>query len=100
MFISRNRVNELMELGQRAEDEELPTFDILREIMEHYRKGIDYLTLLTEVNIARRTHRRLVASPLRLSLLLPARRCLGLRRQEALSGLRPQQAEVSEEVST
>ena len=62
MFISRNRVNELMELGQRAEDEELPTFDILREIMEHYRKGIDYLTLLTEVNIARRTHRRLVAS--------------------------------------
>ena len=62
MFISRNRVNELMELGQRAENEELPTFDILREIMEHYRKGIDYLTLLTEVNIARRTQRRLVAS--------------------------------------
>ena len=62
MFISRNRVNELMELGQRAEDEELPTFDILREIMEHYRKGIDYLTLLTEVNIARRTPRRMVAS--------------------------------------
>ena len=51
MFISRNRVNELMELGQRAEDEELRS-GILREIMEHYRKGIDYLTLLTEVNIA------------------------------------------------
>jgi len=62
MFISRNRVNELLDLGRRAEDEELPTFDIMREIMEHYRKGIEYLTLLTEVNIARRTRRRVVAS--------------------------------------
>jgi hypothetical protein len=62
MFISRNRVNELMELGRRAEDDELPTFDILREIMEHYRKGIEYITLLTEVNIARRTTRRMTAS--------------------------------------
>lgn len=62
MFISRNRVNELMELGRRAEDDEIPTFDILREIMEHYRKGIEYITLLTEANIARRTTRRMVAS--------------------------------------
>ena len=62
MFISRNRVNELIDLGQRADTEELPTFDILREIMEHYRKGIEYVTLLTEVNVARRTTRRMVAS--------------------------------------
>jgi hypothetical protein len=62
MFISRNRVNELIELGRRADTEELPTFDILREIMEHYRKGIEYITLLTEANIARRTTRRMVAS--------------------------------------
>ncbi|MEP6756441.1 MAG: hypothetical protein ABJA67_13130 [Chthonomonadales bacterium] len=62
MFISRNRVNELMELGRRAEDEELPTFEIAREIMEHYRKGIEFITLLTEVNISRRSSRRLVAS--------------------------------------
>ena len=62
MFISRNRVNELMELGRRAEDEELPTFEIAREIMEHYRKGIEFITLLTEVNISRRATRRLVAS--------------------------------------
>jgi hypothetical protein len=62
MFISRNRINELVELGQRAETEELPTFDILREIMEHYRKGIEYITLLTEANISRRTTRRMVAS--------------------------------------
>lgn len=62
MFISRNRVNELVELGRRADDGELPTFDILREIMEHYRKGIEFITLLTETNISRRTTRRMVAS--------------------------------------
>lgn len=62
MFISRNRVNELMELGRRADDDELPSFDILREIMEHYRKGIEFITLVTEANIARRTTRRMVAS--------------------------------------
>jgi len=62
MFISRNRVNELIDLGQRAEAEELPTFDILREIMEHYRKGIEYITLLPEVTISRRITRRMVAS--------------------------------------
>ncbi len=62
MFISRNRVNELLELGQRADAEELPTFEIQREIMEHYRKGIEFQTLLTEINISRRVTRRLVAS--------------------------------------
>lgn len=62
MFISRNRVNELLDLGNRAQDEELPSFDVVREIMEHYRKGIEFLTLHTEVNIARRTTRRMVAS--------------------------------------
>ena len=62
MFVSRNRVMELQELGQRAEAEELPTFEILREIMEHYRKGIEFITAMTEVNIARRASRRSVAS--------------------------------------
>ncbi len=62
MFISRNRVNELLALGERAETEGLPTFDIAREIMEHSRKGLEFLTLLTETNIVRRTHRHLLAS--------------------------------------
>jgi hypothetical protein len=62
MFISRNRVTELLELGRRAEEEEMPTFEIVREIMEHYRKGIEFITVLTETNIARRTPRRMVAS--------------------------------------
>jgi len=62
MFISRNRINELLELQQRAETEQLPNFEILRHIMEHYRKGIEYLTLLTEANVVRRMKRRMVAS--------------------------------------
>lgn len=62
MFVSRNRVNELLELAQRAEDEALPTFEILKQILEHYRKGIEYITALTEVNIVRRCTRGTVAS--------------------------------------
>jgi len=62
MFVSRNRVNDLLELRARAEAEELPTFEILRTIMEHYRKGIEFITALTEVGIVRRSRRRMVAS--------------------------------------
>lgn len=62
MFVSRNRLQELMALGQRAEEEGLPTFDILAAIMEHYRKGIEFVTAHTELNIARRTRRHMVAS--------------------------------------
>lgn len=64
MFISRNRINELLALQERADTEELTTYDIMREIMEHYRKGIEFITLLTEVNVVRRTTRRMVASVL------------------------------------
>jgi hypothetical protein len=64
MFISRNRINELLALHERAEAEGMSAFEIMQEIMEHYRKGIEYLTLLTEVNIVRRTTRRLIASVL------------------------------------
>ncbi len=62
LFFSRNRMNELVELQQRAEDEQLPTYELVREIMEHYKKGIEFLTLQTEVNIIRRVPRRLTAS--------------------------------------
>ncbi len=62
MFISRNRINELLELQERAETDDISTFDVMREIMEHYRKGIEFITLLTEVNVVRRTPRRMIAS--------------------------------------
>lgn len=62
MFISRNRINELMALRERAEAEDLSTFEIMQVIMEHYRKGIEFITLLTELNVVRRATRRLAAS--------------------------------------
>ena len=62
MFISRNRINELLILQEKAETEELSNYDIVREIMEHYRKGIEFLTLHTELNVVRRATRRLAAS--------------------------------------
>ena len=62
MFISRNRLNDLILLQERAEEQELPTFEVVREIMEHYRKGIEFITLHTEVNIVRRVTRKMVAS--------------------------------------
>lgn len=73
MFVSRNRVSDLLELRVRAESEELPTFEILRTILEHYRKGIEFITALTEVCIVRRVRRRMVAS------LLSAYHCFYMR---------------------
>ena len=42
----------------------ISTYDIVRRILDHYRKGCSFLTLLTEVNLVRRTPRRLLASVL------------------------------------
>ncbi|MDW8207989.1 MAG: hypothetical protein RMJ43_09150 [Chloroherpetonaceae bacterium] len=64
MFISDNRIQELLKLQERAEQDGLSTFDIMRAIMEHSRKGIEFVTLHTEVNVVRRVARRLVASNL------------------------------------
>lgn len=60
MYIPSARYEKLLELQQRAE--ELSTYQIMVEIMKHYPKGVDYLTLLTEVNVVRRTKRYLIAS--------------------------------------
>ena len=63
VFISPARFEELTE--RRAEVEAgspISTYDIVRQILDHYRKGATFLTLLTEVNAVRRTPRRLLTS--------------------------------------
>lgn len=63
VFVTPNRFTELAQF--RAEVETGPvisTYDIIRRILDHYRKGSSFLTLLTEVNLVRRTPRRLTAS--------------------------------------
>lgn len=59
-FISPQRMEQLREIA--ANSEGMTTFDLTREIMSHWPKGVDYLTLLWEVNVVRRTSRRLLAS--------------------------------------
>jgi hypothetical protein len=60
VYISSQRMEELREIASRSED--LSTFDILRDVMSHWPKGADFLTILWEVNVVRRTSRRLLAS--------------------------------------
>ncbi len=60
IYIGEERIGELEALQPRAQG--LSTFDLMLEIMEAHRKGVPYVRLFTEVNIVRRTSRRLVAS--------------------------------------
>jgi hypothetical protein len=60
VYISSQRMEELRTIGVRAD--EMSTLDILIEVMGHWPKGADYLTILAEVNVVRRSSRRLVAS--------------------------------------
>ena len=60
VFISNQRMEELRSIQERSA--EMSTFDILIDVMAHWPKGAEFLTLLAEVNVVRRTKRRLVAS--------------------------------------
>jgi len=60
VFISAQRMEELRQLGVQGEGRS--TLDLLIEVMAHWPKGADYLTLLAEVNVVRRSSRRLIAS--------------------------------------
>lgn len=60
VYISSQRMEELRGIAGRSEG--MSTFDILREVMTHWPKGADFLTVLWEVNVVRRTSRRLLAS--------------------------------------
>jgi hypothetical protein len=60
VFITTQRMEELRDLQSRSD--EMTIYDILREVMSHWPKGADFLTVLWEVNVVRRAPRRLVAS--------------------------------------
>ncbi len=60
VYISSQRMEELRQIGERAEG--ISTLDLLIEAMSHWPKGADYLTILAEVNVIRRSSRRLIAS--------------------------------------
>ena len=60
VYISSQRMEELRQVGSEAEGRS--TLDLLIQVMSHWPKGADYLTLLAEVNVVRRSSRRLIAS--------------------------------------
>jgi len=60
VYISNQRMEELREIQSRAEGRS--TLDLLVEVMGHWPKGADFLTVLAEVNVVRRSPRRLIAS--------------------------------------
>lgn len=60
VYISAQRMEELRKIGEASEGRS--TLDILIDVMGHWPKGADYLTLLAEVNVVRRSTRRLIAS--------------------------------------
>ncbi len=60
LYISSQRMETLRQI--QAESEGKSTLDVLIEVMAQWPKGADFLTLLAEVNVVRRTSRRLLAS--------------------------------------
>lgn len=60
LYIPSERMEELRDLAGRAN--ELSTYEIIMEVLSKHTKGADYLTVLAETNVVRRTTRRLVAS--------------------------------------
>ncbi len=62
VFVPTSRLIELLELKNEVETHEMPVFDVIVRILEHYKKGIAFVPLFIEVNLVRRVSRRLVAS--------------------------------------
>ncbi|MDI6827033.1 MAG: hypothetical protein QME62_00955 [Armatimonadota bacterium] len=62
VHVPSSRVAELLKLKEEVEAEQISTFEIMCRIMPAHRKGIEFITLFTEVNLVRRATRRLVAS--------------------------------------
>ncbi len=60
VYISSQRMEELRTVS--GESEGKSTLDLLIEVMAHWPKGADYLTLQAEINVVRRSSRRLIAS--------------------------------------
>jgi hypothetical protein len=58
------RIEQLHDLAKEAAELNLSVFDILSRLLAEHRKGLHFLSLWAEVNLVRRTSRRVVASDL------------------------------------
>ena len=64
MTVHDHRLSELLALRQRAREARFSVFDILQEIMSRHAAGVRIEALFTELNVVRRTRRRMLASVL------------------------------------
>jgi hypothetical protein len=63
LYLTSERYAELLSAREQAEESgDVATFDIVCELLEEYPKGLDFLQLMTEVNVVRRVTRRKLAS--------------------------------------
>lgn len=63
VYIASERMDDLYALREQADEGgDLAAFDIACEVLVHYAKGLDFVQLLTEVNVVRRVTRRKLAS--------------------------------------
>ena len=60
--VAAPRIAELQNLKEQAEGGDLATFDLACEVLESQPKGLDFVQLMTEVNLVRRVTRRKLAS--------------------------------------
>lgn len=60
VYISTQRMEQLRNIGEQFDGRS--TLDVLIEVFNQWPKGADFLTLQAEVNVARRSSRRLIAS--------------------------------------
>lgn len=63
-YIDEGRMRELLELREAAAKTEMPVYDLLRALMPHHEQGTRLETLVAELNVVRRTSKRVVASDL------------------------------------
>lgn len=61
VFVPQPRVEELLDLSAEAGDK-YSVYELMQRIIGHHTKGVPFVTLFTEVNLVRRTSRRMVAS--------------------------------------
>ncbi|MDW8367602.1 MAG: hypothetical protein RMK49_17295 [Abditibacteriales bacterium] len=61
-YIDPNRLKDLQSLAERAENASMPVFEILQELMQEHHSGVEFITLWSEMNVVRRTAKRLLAS--------------------------------------
>lgn len=64
LALSDERISELLDLREQAEEKQWSVYEIMSHVLAGHAEGAHFLTVWTEVNVVRRTPKRVVASNL------------------------------------